>query len=104
MTPMPQIEENKTVLSAVAQMMKAELSATDWPKEGNVIDATFIKKLAHKAYFDMGRFGTGIVYGVEMANAKEAIRTLKPGDVVLLKASRAARLERIAEKLKAGKF
>ena len=76
MTPMPQIEENKTVLTALAQAMKTELSATDWPKEGNVIDATFIKKLSRKAYFDMGRFGTGIVYGVEMSNAKEAIRTL----------------------------
>ena len=82
MTPMPQIEENKTPLTAVAQMMKAELTATDWPKEGNVVDATFIKKLSRKAYFDMGRFGTGIVYGAEMSNAKESIRALKPGDVV----------------------
>ncbi len=82
MTPMPQIEENKTVLTAFAQIMKAELSTTDWPREGNLVDATFIKKLSRKAYFDMGRFGTGIIYGVEMSNAKEAIRTLKPGDTV----------------------
>ena len=28
----------------------------------------------------MGRFGTGIVYGVEMMNAKETVRNLKSGD------------------------
>ena len=28
----------------------------------------------------MGRFGTGIVFGAEIANAREALRNLKPGD------------------------
>ncbi len=79
---MQQTEENKTIPSALAQAMKTELSATDWPKEGNVIDATFIKKISHKAYFDMGRFGTGIVYGVEIGNAKESLRNIKAGDNV----------------------
>jgi UDP-N-acetylmuramoyl-tripeptide--D-alanyl-D-alanine ligase len=40
----------------------------------------------------------------EVEGAMQAVKNfLKPGDVVLLKASRAARLERIAETLKAGK-
>ena len=82
MTPMPQTEENKTVSAPVVQMMKAELSTTDWPREGNVVDVTLIKKLSRKAYFDMGRFGTGIVFGAEMSNAKEAVRALTPGDAV----------------------
>jgi small subunit ribosomal protein S1 len=82
---MIQIEENKSTLSAMSQMMKNEISATDWPKEGNIIDAKFIKKLSHKAYFDIGRFGTGIIYGVELDNAKETIRSLKPGDSIKLK-------------------
>ena len=30
----------------------------------------------------MGRFGTGILYGVEMMNAKETVRNLNPGDKV----------------------
>lgn len=82
MALMQQVEENKTVLSALGQMMKTELASTDWPREGAVVDAIFIKKHARKAYFDMGRFGTGIVYGAEIGNAKEALRTLNPGDVV----------------------
>jgi small subunit ribosomal protein S1 len=82
MTPMPQIEEKTTAQGTLAQVMKTELSATDWPKEGNIIDAVFIKKMARKAYFDIGRFGTGIVYGAEMTNAREAVRNLKAGDVL----------------------
>ena len=75
---MPQIEEPKT--SAIAQALKNELATTDWPKEGSVVEVTLIKKMPRKAYFDMGRFGTGIVYGVEITNAREAIRTMNPGD------------------------
>jgi len=64
----------------IVQILKTELSTADWPKEGNVTEVTLIKKMPRKAYFDMGRFGTGIVFGVEMANAKEALRNMKPGD------------------------
>jgi small subunit ribosomal protein S1 len=70
----------QTQPAGVAQVLKTELSTADWPKEGNVVEVTLLKKVARKAYFDMGRFGTGIVYGVEMSNAREALRNLKPGD------------------------
>jgi small subunit ribosomal protein S1 len=66
----------------LAQFLKTELSAADWPKEGTVVEATLMKKLPRRAYFDMGRFGTGIVYGVEIQNAREAVRNLKIGDKV----------------------
>ncbi len=75
---MPQSEENKT--SAVAQALKTELSTSAWPKEGTVVEVTLIKKFPRKAYFDLGRFGTGIVYGAEVVNAREALRNLKPSD------------------------
>ena len=85
---MPQTEETNagaTEAVGLAQYLKTELSAADWPKEGTVVEATFMKKLPRKAYFDIGRFGTGIVYGLEMQNAREAIRNLKPGDKVSAK-------------------
>jgi len=72
--------DEKNGTTALAQALKTELSTTDWPKEGNVTEVTFMKKVPRKAYFDMGRFGTGILYGVEMMNAKETVRNLKPGD------------------------
>jgi len=77
-TLMPQNEENKP--TATAQTLKPELSTSDWPKEGSVVEVALLKKLPRKAYFDMGRFGIGIVYGAEIVNAKEAVRNLKIGD------------------------
>jgi len=82
---MPQIEEKLSPAAAAVQALKNELAAIEWPKEGAVVEATFLKKMPRKAYFDMGRFGTGIVYGIEMMNARETIRDLKPGDKVSAK-------------------
>ncbi len=73
-------EKNEGVTAT--QDLKAELSMADWPKEGSVVEASFMKKLARKAYFDMGRFGIGILYGAEMANAKETVRNLNSGDKI----------------------
>lgn len=50
-----------------------------WPKEGLLIEAELIKKGARHVYFDLGKFGTGVVYGVELLNAKTVIRKLEPG-------------------------
>jgi len=73
-------EPNNKADSVIAQTIKNELQSADWPKEGTVVKASLIKKLPRRAYFDLGRFGTGIVYGVELLNAKEIVRNLKPGD------------------------
>ncbi len=80
---MPQNEDSKA--STATQTIKTELSTADWPKEGTVVEVTLMKKLPRKAYFDMGRFGTGIVFGAEVSNAREALRTVKPGDVMQAK-------------------
>jgi small subunit ribosomal protein S1 len=73
-------DKNAGEVSGVAQAIKTEMSATDWPKEATVVEVEFVKLAPRRAYFDMGRFGTGIVYGAELQNAKEAVRNLKPGD------------------------
>jgi small subunit ribosomal protein S1 len=76
---MPTADSNNKTDSALAQLLKNELPTTDWPKEGNIVEATMIKKLPRRAFFDLGKFGTGIVYGIELINAKEILRELKPG-------------------------
>jgi small subunit ribosomal protein S1 len=73
-------EEKSTGPATIAQVLKTELSTADWPKEGTVVEVAFMKRLPRKAYFDMGRFGTGIVFGIEMVNAKETLRNLNIGD------------------------
>jgi len=44
-----------------------------------VIDAVLIKKDGRTAYFDLGRFGTGVVYGSEFSAAREIIRDMEEG-------------------------
>jgi ribosomal protein S1 len=77
---MPTAESNNKTDAALAQILKSELQSGDWPKEGSVAEAVLIKKLPREAYFDLGRFGAGIVYGAEALNAREILRNLKPGD------------------------
>ena len=71
--------------NSLAQTVKAELSKLDWPKDGTVLEVILIKKFSREAYFDLGLFGTGIVFGAEFVNAKDALRDLKIGDKVFAK-------------------
>src|SRR3989344_7487266 len=65
--------------SNIAQILKQELPQNRL-REGDVAEATLLRKDPRKAYFDLGKYGTGIVYGVEFLNAREALRNLAPGD------------------------
>ncbi len=76
---MPTLEPNTKPVDALTQALKNDLQTAEWPKEGSVAEATLIKKLPRRAYFDLGRFGSGIVFGAELQNAKEIIRNLEPG-------------------------
>ena len=44
MVPMSTLDE-KNGTTALAQALKTELSTADWPKEGNVIEVSFMKKV-----------------------------------------------------------
>ena len=84
----PMILENTNTAKAasgIAEALKKEFAVNNWPKEGSVVEATLIKKLARKSFFDLGRFSTGIVYGVEAMNAREAIKNMNVGDKVAAK-------------------
>ncbi len=72
-------EKNVAGAAPAVTAMKDEFSAAEWPKEGSVVEVEFLKQAPRRAYFDMGRFGTGIVFGVEFQNAKEALKGLEPG-------------------------
>jgi ribosomal protein S1 len=77
-------DSTKTATSP-AQALKAELSNLAWPREGSVIEAQLIRTTARQAFFDLGKFGTGVVYGSEFLNAKEVIRDMEPGTKVAAK-------------------
>lgn len=79
------VSENNQTTNGLLEAIKNDLQTSDWPKEGSVVEATLMKIEPRSAYFDLGRFGTGIVFGVEMINAREAIKNLNVGDKALAK-------------------
>ncbi len=62
----------------LTQALKQEL-AVHRLREGDVANATLIRKASRDAYFDLGKFGTGIVFGVEFLNAKDILKNMEPG-------------------------
>lgn len=71
--------------SALAQSLKARLKDVQYPREGDVANAVLIRKAARQAFFDLGSFGTGIVYGSEMINARDVLKKLQPGEQIAAK-------------------
>lgn len=62
----------------LSSLLKTNPNVVTTLRVSDLIEATLIEKAGKKAYFDLGKFGTGIVYGVEFANASELLKNLKP--------------------------
>ena len=65
--------------------MKLEPDLVSFLKEGELIEAKFLDRGRKACYFDLGKFGTGIVYGAEFLNAKDIVKNLKSGDLISAK-------------------
>lgn len=79
------VTNNKRSISAIAHLMKTDADLAAFLKEGDLVEAYLLKRAPRQAYFDLGRFGTGIVYGTEFLGAKQIIKELKEGDRVAAK-------------------
>jgi ribosomal protein S1 len=55
------------------------------PKEGDLLEGEVLEKKRSALFIDLKPFGTGIIYGREFNNARELIKSLKPGDIVTAK-------------------
>ena len=78
---MPNVKKSN---SPLAQLLK-NTSALNIIKSGDLVEGIMIQKVQKSAYFDLGPFGTGIVYGAEFANASAILKGLNPGDKVSAK-------------------
>ena len=68
--------------AAQNQLLKNELSWISKFREGDVVEATLLKKTRRYAFFDLGKFGTGLVYGAEFSNARPALKNMSVGDKI----------------------
>ena len=78
------VKKNNTN-SVLAQLLKANPSLIRVLKPGDLVDAVFSARGNRAVYFDLGPWGTGIVYGVELLNAQEILKNLKLGEKVSAK-------------------
>ncbi|MBI2506877.1 MAG: S1 RNA-binding domain-containing protein [Candidatus Colwellbacteria bacterium] len=79
------------------QMLKANPSLMTLLKEGDLIEVVFIERSGRAAYFEIPRIGTGVVYGVELGNAKEILKKLEIGNSVTAKVLSPENEEGLAE-------
>ncbi len=72
---------NSKSQNVLTQILKQELPGNRL-REGDVIEARLMAKAGREAYFDIGRFTTGVVFGFEFVNAKDILRGLAVGDAI----------------------
>ncbi len=75
----------KKAASPIAQIMKNEADNFSFLKEGDMVEAKLLEKTPRAAYFDLGKYGTGVIYGAEMANARGLVKELQPGSAISVK-------------------
>lgn len=72
-------------LSQLGEFLKSRSNLISILKPGDLVDAKLIKKALKAVYFDLGSFGTGVVYSGELMNARDVLKDLKPGDSTTVK-------------------
>lgn len=81
------ITNSKKVKPILNQFLKAGVTSLTGPREGDVVEAKLIKKTTREAFFDIEGFGTGVIYGQELSNAKNIVKSLKLGEKTPVKIS-----------------
>ncbi len=71
--------------SSLAQIIKNEPELVSFPREGDLIEAKLLNKTPKTAYFDLGKFGTGVICGIELLNAKNILKNIETGQTVSAK-------------------
>ncbi|MBI4993863.1 30S ribosomal protein S1 [Candidatus Wolfebacteria bacterium] len=69
----------------LAQIIKNEPELVSYLKEGDFVEAELLGRTPKGVYFNLGKFGTGVVYGSELSNAKEIIKNLAKGEKISAK-------------------
>jgi len=81
------LTNSKKVKPILNQFLRTGITNLTGPREGDVVEAKLIKKTTREAFFDIEGFGTGVIYGQELSNAKTIIKNLKVGEKTPVKIS-----------------
>ena len=67
------------------QMLKNNPSLMPILREGELVSVVLTEKANRAVYFDVPKIGTGVIYGIELINAKSILKNLEVGDKVTAK-------------------
>jgi small subunit ribosomal protein S1 len=70
---------------AMLQLLKNDTGVIKTVKTSEFVEGILIKKGPKVAYFDLGLFGTGVIYGAEYINASDIIKKMPIGEKVSAK-------------------
>ena len=76
---------SKKLNSPIAQLIKSESNILSFLRVGDLVEAKLLAKMPRRVYFDLGKFGTGIVYGIELMNSRSIVKDLDIGKAVSAK-------------------
>ena len=71
--------------NVISQLAQTDPDLISLLKVGDLVEGQVLKKKPKSLFLDLGKHGTGIVYGVEFINAKNIIKDLDPGSPVKVK-------------------
>lgn len=66
----------------LVQLIKTRPDILPVLKKGEIVEAKLIERTPKKAYFEIAKVGTGIVYGREIVNGREVLKGLEIGDTI----------------------
>ncbi len=66
----------------LAQLIKTRPDLAPILKKGEIVSVKLIEKTPKKAFFEIERVGTAVVYGREFLNGREVIKDLEIGDII----------------------
>jgi len=82
MKPVPTITTPKVQDSPELQILKSDPSLMPILKTGDLIQVKLIEKQHRIVYFEIPKVGVGVIYGIELLNAKDEIKKINVDDVV----------------------
>ncbi len=79
------VSTSKKADSSTAQLAKVMPDLFSLLREGDVVSGKLLRRMPRAVYFDLGKFGTGVVYGTELRHAREVLKNLENGGEISAK-------------------
>ncbi len=67
---------------SLSHLIKGDPGLLSVLKSGDLVEGKLMSRKAKSAFFDLGKYGTGTVYGIEFSNASEILKSLEIGGVI----------------------